>query len=95
LLYILGIVPFENYISIFGRLNGTERIWLSTVTTTENVTTYSDWVEIPIDESTYSIWLSQNWVYSSDNLRLGYSSFLTPKQIFDYNMKTGLYLINK
>ncbi len=51
---------------------------------------------VSFDEPIYSIRFSENPEYKTDVLRFGYSSFLTPKTIYDYNMsKKELRLLKR
>ncbi len=43
--------------------------------------------KIELPEKSYSLWNDRNYEYDTDYFRFGYSSFLTPTTIYDYNMK--------
>ncbi len=81
------IIPFKNFIAVFGREDGIQRLW--TVNQVPNSADFGKWTAVPFSEVAYSLWAGDNCVYDSKTLRLGYSSLLTPKQVIDYNMETG------
>ena len=85
---IESILPFAEFFAVFGREGGLERIWLATKDNTE-------WRAIPFAEDSHSVWCGANFVYSSPLLRLGYSSLVTPKQVLDYDTRTGSVTVLK
>jgi protease II len=46
----------------------------------------SHWTRITYPESVYSVWCGDNYIYNSTTIRLVYSSLITPKTFFDYDM---------
>jgi oligopeptidase B len=74
---------FSGHIAIFGREEGVQRLW-----TVDLSASVSDWHAVPFSEVAYSIGAAHNCVFDCDTLRLTYSSFVTPKQVLDYNMST-------
>eukprot|EP01041_Mallomonas_annulata_P008346 gene8346-17194_t len=85
------IICFSKFIAIFGRSDGIPKIWILHSNSSKDSTVEdnsSEWKEIQFSESDYSVWAEANCVYESNILRIGYSSFITPKQILDYNMLT-------
>ena len=50
---------------------------------------------VPFAETAYSINAGANYEYHSDTLRLSYSSLVTPRQVIDYNMNTGVAAVRK
>ncbi|GAB4178661.1 MAG: oligopeptidase B [Calditrichia bacterium] len=44
---------------------------------------------IPADEEVYSIYLENNPEYTSETVRYTYNSMITPKSIYDFNVKSG------
>eukprot|EP01034_Spumella_vulgaris_P023296 gene23297-29509_t len=81
---------FRGHIAIFGRQQGVQRLW-----TVDLSASVSDWHVVPFSEVAYSIGASHNCVFDNDTLRLSYSSFVTPKQVIDYNMKTQVSTVLK
>ena len=81
------IQPFKKFIVVFGRENGIQRVWVINKNSNSNL--YNQWNTINFNEISYSVWCSDNYIYDSDIVRLGYSSLLTPKQVIDYNMVTN------
>jgi len=75
------LLPFKDYFAVFGREDGLPRVWLMNANE-------EDWRRIEFPEVTYSVWGGANYVYTSDVLRLGYSSLISPKLTVEYNMKT-------
>jgi oligopeptidase B len=49
---------------------------------------YDNWNKVKVPEDAYSIWPEPNRDYTANVIRLGYSSLLTPKQVFDYDILT-------
>ena len=83
------VLPFKNYFAIFGRENGLQVGWIA------KSSTPAQWRKIPIQEEAYSIWIDTNFEFNSEVIRLGFSSFLTPSQIIDYNMNSGEWKVLK
>jgi oligopeptidase B len=81
------IIPFKDYIAVFGREDGIQRLWI--VNQAIGSAGFGKWIAVPFSEVSYSLWAGDNCVYDCKTLRLGYSSLLTPKQVLDYNMETG------
>ncbi|OGC41763.1 oligopeptidase B [candidate division WOR-3 bacterium RBG_13_43_14] len=75
------IEPFNNYIVIHERKHGLEQLEILNL---REKTRHL--VEFP--ESTYTFWLHDNHEFNCDTLRLTYMSLITPKTVYDYNMKT-------
>ena len=44
--------------------------------------------EIAFAEEAYSLGMSEGYEYDTETLRFTYSSMTTPRQVFDYNMRT-------
>jgi protease II len=83
-----SVLPFADFFAIFGREGGLERVWLATKDDAE-------WRAVPFHEACHSVWSGANFVYSSPLLRLGYSSLVTPKQVLDYDTRTGAMTVLK
>jgi oligopeptidase B len=75
--------------AILGRQGGIERIWLTKVEV-GGVVGSDGWKEVEWTENSecYSCSSDRNMVYNAKTIRLGYSSFITPKQILEVDMST-------
>ena len=90
------VLPFKNYMAIFGRENGIQKLWIMKMSSINDINSNdpidditmmtADWHAVSFPEVVYSIWAGDNYIYDSNVLRLGYSSLLTPKQVVEYNM---------
>lgn len=78
---IEGFDVFKKFIAVTERENGLEQIRIINVA--DNTTHYVDF-----PEPTYTFWFGKNKDYASELLRFTYMSLVTPKSVFDYNMKT-------
>lgn len=76
-----NISVFKNYIALFERADGLKRIRVLTVADNSLFT-------IDYPDPAYTIWPAENIEYNTEILRFGYSSLVTPKTIFDFNMTT-------
>jgi oligopeptidase B len=76
-----GIEVFEDFLVSYERENGLKQITIMDFSTNEKHR-----VEFP--EPVYTFWSEYNPEYSSQLLRFNYSSYVTPRSVFDYNMKT-------
>ncbi len=78
---ILGHSCFKDYLVRLEREEGLPRIVIRR---------FADGEEhaIAFDEEAYSLGLSEGYEYDTDTLRFVYSSMTTPRQVFDYNMRT-------
>jgi oligopeptidase B len=77
-----GVDAFENYLVISGRLNGLPAIRIYDLKSGELR-------DIKFDEPAYDVSLDRNPTFNTDSIRIGYSSFVTPDSVIDYNMATG------
>mmetsp|Transcript_9927 Transcript_9927/g.10031 ORF Transcript_9927/g.10031 Transcript_9927/m.10031 type:complete len:772 (+) Transcript_9927:26-2341(+) len=84
------ILPFAQYIAVFGRSEGVPRVWVFRPSNS-----LSDWKTLQFSESDCSVWCSANYQYDTTLLRLGYSSFITPKQVLDVDMHTQETVVKK
>ncbi len=75
------IEVFKDFLVLYERENGLKQITIMDFFTNK---TYR--VEFP--EPVYTFWPESNPDYNSQLLRFNYSSFITPRSVFDYNMKT-------
>ncbi|MCP4570549.1 MAG: S9 family peptidase [FCB group bacterium] len=78
---ITGIELFGDYLVVNERKNGLSQIRIVNLTKNE-----FHYVEFP--EPVYDIRVSGNKEFDTDNLRFTYQSLVTPKTIFDYDMKS-------
>ncbi len=72
---------FEKYYVVRERENGVPQIRVADMRTGR-----SHRVEFP--EPIYSVGLRNNHVFKTEELRMGYESFVTPSSVYDYNMRT-------
>ncbi len=78
---ILDVTCFKDYLVRFEREDGLPRIVIRR---------WDDGSEhaIAFAEEAYSLGLSEGYEYDTETLRFTYSSMTTPRQVFDYNMRT-------
>lgn len=78
---ILGYTCFKNYLVRLEREDGLPRIVIHR---------FADGEEhaIAFAEEAYSLGMSDGYEYDTETLRFTYSSMTTPRQVFDYNMRT-------
>jgi oligopeptidase B len=78
---ILDVACFKDYLVRLEREDGLPRIV---------VRRFSDGDEhaIAFAEEAYSLTMSEGYEYETEMLRFTYSSMTTPRQVFDYNMRT-------
>lgn len=78
---IEGLDEFKNFLVISTRKNGLTNLTIRDLKTNK---------EHPLDfgEAAYNVYPSINAEYSSDIVRYGYTSLVTPLSTFDYNMYT-------
>lgn len=72
---------FEKYLVVYERQDGLKKIRVIDVF--ENIEYYIDFPEV-----VYTFWVAENPEFKTDLLRLEYTSLITPKTVFDYNMAT-------
>jgi oligopeptidase B len=78
---ILDVACFKNYLVRLEREDGLPRIVVRRFTD-------GDEHEIAFAEEAYSLGMSEGYEYDTETLRFTYSSMTTPRQVFDYNMRT-------
>ncbi len=78
---IEGIDVFKDYLVIYEMQNGLKKI---RITELSNGNTH--YVQFP--EPVYTFWLGKNKDYNTKTLRYTYTSFVTPRSVFDYYMDT-------
>ena len=72
---------FDHYLVIDERIKGNTNLRIINMDTKEEH-------YMAFDEQVYSAWISINPEFSTDLLRIGYTSLTTPNSYYDYNMKT-------
>lgn len=79
--YLTGVIAFKDFLVIQAREGG-----LGTI----RIRKFSDGSEhvVQFPEEAYSVFPRSNAEYDTSTLRLGYSSFITPGSVFDYDMNT-------
>jgi oligopeptidase B len=85
---IEGVDPFKNFIVIQQRKNGLTQLRV------KNTTSGAEYL-IPFDEKTYSAGISQNAEYNTDVFRYSYTSMITPRSIYDFNLDTKKSTLKK
>jgi oligopeptidase B len=75
-----GVDAFKDFMAVYERRNGLKNI---RIIDSKNGTEH--YVEFP--EPDYSFWPSRNWEYDSYKLRFSYTSFVTPRTVYDYDVK--------
>ena len=76
---ILEIDSFKDYIVINVRIDGLSQLRVF------NQNTETDYY-IDFEENAYAAYISINKEYNTDILRYAFSSLITPRSIYDYNM---------
>jgi len=74
-----GIDVFKNHLVIYEREKGLEKIRIINLNSNE-----THYVEFP--EPVYTFWTGRNMHYDSNLLRFTYTSLITPRSVFDYDM---------
>jgi oligopeptidase B len=83
-----GVDAFENYLAISERLRGLPAIRIYDLKSGESH-------EINFDEPTYEVSLASNPRYSTNVVRIDYSSFVTPDSVIDYDMASHEKVLRK
>jgi len=84
---ILWTEAFENFLVIYKREEGLPKVDIFYGKDDERNHT------IKMPETVYGVWNGDNYEYSSDYLRLVYTSLVTPKSVYDYYVgKRELFL---
>ena len=76
-----GIEAFRDHLAVYERENGLKRIRISNMANNE-----VHYVDFP--EPVYTFWPSRNPDFNTNLLRFDYTSLVTPRSVFDYDMKT-------
>jgi len=75
-----SIELFKEYLVIYGRKKGLKHITIQHIATQELF-------DIDFPESVYTYWDDENPDFNNHKIRLIYSSMVTPRTVYDYNMK--------
>jgi oligopeptidase B len=76
-----GIDVFKNHLVVYERERGLKKIRILNMTNNE-----VHYVDFP--EPVYTFWQSGNPDFNTNLLRFNYTSLVTPRSVFDYNMDT-------
>jgi oligopeptidase B len=76
-----GIDVFKNHLAVYERERGLKRIRIWNLTNNE-----VHYVDFP--EPVYTFWQTRNPDFDTNLLRFNYTSLVTPRSVFDYNMDT-------
>jgi len=79
---ITGIEMFNNFMVVYERVNGLQQILVRDL-----IRSSDHYVDFP--EPVYTVNGGDNPDFNSDILRFSYMSLVTPRSVFDYNMKTN------
>jgi len=85
---IIGMESFSGHLVRLERANALPRIIIRDMKTDKEHT-------IDFDEEAYAIGIVSGYEYDTEWLRFAYSSPTTPRQIFDYNMRTRERVLRK
>ncbi|CAM9668454.1 unnamed protein product, partial [Hapterophycus canaliculatus] len=76
-----GVLCFENHIVLSGRENGLSQLWVRDMKT-------GDTHRLEHPEEAYASYSTCNMVFETGTLRFGYQSMVSPRAVFDYDMRT-------
>lgn len=79
---ILGVVAFEDFSVLSGREGGFSAVWVMPKHEP------SDMWKIEFDEEACVTWIGENHEFKTSTLRVGFSSMVTPSQVWDINLDT-------
>ncbi|MFH2050701.1 MAG: S9 family peptidase [bacterium] len=79
---ITGIEMFNNFMVVYERVNGLQQILVRDLSSSSD-----HYVDFP--EPVYTVNGGDNPDFNSDILRFSYMSLVTPRSVYDYNMKTN------
>ncbi len=83
-----GIDAFKNYLVVYERERGLKRIRIMNLTNSEDY-----YIDFP--ESVHTFEQGKNPDFNTNLLRFTYTSLVTPKSVFDYNMDNKIRLLKK
>jgi oligopeptidase B len=81
------IEAFENHLVLYERENGLKKIRVMDAAGASHYVKFS--------EPVYTYWSDDNPEYSTDVLRFNYTSLVTPRSVFDYDMNTRESVLKK
>ncbi|MFH1701781.1 MAG: S9 family peptidase [Candidatus Zixiibacteriota bacterium] len=85
---LTGFSLFQNYLVLYEKENALRQIRI--INSSDNISHY---IEFP--EPIYTVYGTGNYEFDTDLLRVSYSSMITPRTIFDYNMKSHEMTLKK
>ncbi|MFM2042344.1 MAG: hypothetical protein RLY86_920 [Pseudomonadota bacterium] len=85
--YLTGVLAFRNWLVIFDKVDGQDRVRVRDKDGAEHVIAFPD--------ATFTVAPGANEYYDTDTLRLGYQSLVTPPTTFDYDMATRSLTVRK
>ena len=85
--YIRGFATFQDFIAVHERIEGLDHIRL--------IDRAGDSTYIRFPESAYSAYIGINEEFQTNELRLQYSSMVTPYTVFDYHVDSGELEVRK
>ncbi|MFQ6002712.1 MAG: oligopeptidase B, partial [Candidatus Zixiibacteriota bacterium] len=83
-----GMDAFENHLVVYERERGLKKLRITNLTDGQ-----VHYVDFP--EPVYTFWRSRNPEFNTNLLRFNYSSLVTPRSVFDYNMDTKVRELKK
>ncbi len=83
-----GVDAFKNHLVIYQRENGLKTIRIFNFANGENY-------RVKFPEDVYTYWAGDNPDYNTNLLRFTYTSFVTPRSVYDYNMDTRTWELKK
>ncbi|MGB0863038.1 MAG: S9 family peptidase [Saprospiraceae bacterium] len=85
---VSSVEAFENHLLIYTRKNGLKNITVYDLKTGENH-------DIKFPEAVYTYFGSDNPEFNSTTFRMTYSSLITPRTVYDYDMNTREFIEKK
>lgn len=97
---LVELIPFHKHVVVFGREGGYQKAWVVTASEVMgdkiyDVAAMTEWRAIQFAEDMCSIDPTDNHTYDAVAVRLHYSSFITPKQTIEVNLRTGNRMVLK
>jgi oligopeptidase B len=74
-----SVETFENHLVIYGRKGGFKHIHITDLRTNKSH-------EVAFPEPVYTYWSSENPTFEGSTIRFTYSSMITPRTVYDYDM---------
>lgn len=85
--YLTGIVAFRDWLAVFERDRGNQRVRIIAKDGTQHFIAFPD--------AAYDVSPGNNAVYESGVLRVGYTSLVTPNTVYDYDMAKRTLTVRK